>query len=108
MSGFAVIARLERIAPGTSVVATIDGNPVAVFNVEGSLFAHDDSCLLCGSSLAAGRLRAALVSCSGCRWGYDVRTGCVCGLPELRIDTYEVRIRGPLVLVATPLTPITR
>jgi nitrite reductase/ring-hydroxylating ferredoxin subunit len=99
---------LDRIAPGTGIVVTIAGDAIALYNVGGRIFALDDHCVRCGSSLASGVLEGALVSCSGCDWQYDVTTGCVCGVPALCIDTFEVKIEGPWVLVAAPPRPSPR
>jgi nitrite reductase/ring-hydroxylating ferredoxin subunit len=46
-----------------TVVRAAD-NAVAIFNVDGKLFAIDDWCLRCGASLASGALRGRRVICS--------------------------------------------
>ena len=108
MPPFARVLPLDCLAPGATVPAAIDGSAVALFNVGGSIYATDDFCIRCGGSLAAGTLSGTLVRCSGCDWEYDVVTGSVNGIPALRIDTFEVRIAGPDVLVPTPLEPRAR
>jgi nitrite reductase/ring-hydroxylating ferredoxin subunit len=67
------------------------------------VFAVDDSCVRCGSSLAAGTLRGTIVLCSGCDWLYDITTGCVNGIPALQVDTFEVKIVGPTVMLGARL-----
>jgi nitrite reductase/ring-hydroxylating ferredoxin subunit len=104
MTDFVEVSCLDRIAPGAAtVVAGADG-PIALFNVDGRVFAVDDSCVRCGSSLAAGALDGNHVSCPGCDWRYDVATGCVNGIPALQIDTFEVRVVDSRVMVATTHT----
>jgi 3-phenylpropionate/trans-cinnamate dioxygenase ferredoxin component len=97
---FVEIATLDHIAAGAPIVVTVCETAVAVFNVAGGLFAIDDSCVRCGSSLAAGSLSGSDVTCSGCDWRYDVTNGRVNGVPALRIDTFEVRTVGARVMVA--------
>jgi 3-phenylpropionate/trans-cinnamate dioxygenase ferredoxin component len=79
---------------------SVNGTAIAVFNIDGSLFAVDDSCVRCGSSLAAGLLSGSQITCSKCDWRYDVTNGRVNGIPALRIDTFEVRTVGARVMVA--------
>jgi nitrite reductase/ring-hydroxylating ferredoxin subunit len=81
-------------------VVSVNGTAIAVFNIDGSLFAVDDSCVRCGSSLAAGLLSGSQITCSKCDWRYDVTNGRVNGIPALRIDTFEVRTVGARVMVA--------
>jgi len=103
MQKFFDIARLDQIAPGTAIaLATATGSIVALFNVGGRVFALDDSCIRCGSSLAAGSLRGIDIGCSGCDWQYDVTTGCVNDIPALRIDTFETKIVDARIMVAMP------
>ena len=105
MQKFFDIARLDQIAPGTAIaLVTATGSVVALFNVAGHIFTLDDSCIRCGSSLAAGSLRGAEIGCSGCDWQYDVTTGCVNGIPALRIDTFETKIVDARIIVAMPGT----
>jgi nitrite reductase/ring-hydroxylating ferredoxin subunit len=100
MPDFAEVARLDQTTPGTGTVVTVAGSAVALFNVEGRLFAVDDSCVRCGSSLASGTLHGVAVACPGCDWSYDVTSGCVNGVPALCIDTFEVRVEDSRVMVA--------
>ncbi|HEY2817694.1 MAG TPA: Rieske 2Fe-2S domain-containing protein, partial [Casimicrobiaceae bacterium] len=74
------IARPASLAPGQGVRVTIAEHcAVALFDVEGRMFAIDDLCVRCGTSLAEGTLTDTVVSCIGCDWRYDVKTGCVNG-----------------------------
>jgi len=100
MAAFVDIARLDHILAGAAIVVSVNGTAIAVFNIDGSLFAVDDSCVRCGSSLAAGLLSGSHVTCSKCEWRYDVTNGRVNGIPALRIDTFEVRTVGARVMVA--------
>jgi nitrite reductase/ring-hydroxylating ferredoxin subunit len=99
MAAFVDVARLDQIPVGVGSVFTIAENRVALFLVDGFVFAVDDSCIRCGSSLAAGNLYRTRVTC-GCGWQYDVATGCLNGIPALRIDTFEVRVLDSHVMVA--------
>jgi len=101
MPDFAEVARLDQIKSGTATVVSVAASAVALFNVEGRLFAVDDCCVRCGSSLASGTLQGVAVACPGCNWQYDVTNGCVQGIAALCIDTFEVKIEDSRVMVAT-------
>jgi nitrite reductase/ring-hydroxylating ferredoxin subunit len=99
MAFFIDVARLDQIPAGTGSAFTIASNVVAVFHVGERVFAIEDACIRCGSSLAAGKLEETNLTC-GCGWQYDVATGCLNGIPALCIDTFEVEIVDSHVLVA--------
>jgi len=100
---FVEAAPLCNIAPGAAIAVVIAETAVALFNADGKIFAVDDSCIRCGSSLAAGSLEGTKVTCSGCEWRYDIRSGCLCGLPALQIDTFEVKIVDSRVMIGKTL-----
>jgi 3-phenylpropionate/trans-cinnamate dioxygenase ferredoxin subunit len=89
------------VISGTGALVKPADTAVALFNVSGQIFAIGDVCIRCGSSLAAGALHATLIRCSRCGWQYDVTTGCVKGVPALRIQTFETKIADAAILVAT-------
>jgi nitrite reductase/ring-hydroxylating ferredoxin subunit len=97
---FIDIGALEHIASVSVITLEVPTGTVAIFNVGGRIFAIDDGCVRCGASLAEGSLVDTTVTCPNCDWRYDVRTGCVEGVPSLRTDTYEVKVVGSRLLVA--------
>ena len=98
------VASVDRIRPGSALAVAIAGEKIAVFNVDGRLFALDDACIRCGSSLAIGLIAGTSVECSGCGWHYDVTNGAVEGIPGLQCDTFEVAIVDTHVLIdAAPI-----
>lgn len=100
MVKFVDVARVDHIVAGAAAVVTVCEMPVAVFNVDGRLYAIEDACMNCGSSIASGLLEAGEVTCSGCRWRYEVTTGRVKDVPALRINTFDVKTVGARVMVA--------
>jgi 3-phenylpropionate/trans-cinnamate dioxygenase ferredoxin subunit len=100
MSDFVEVASTEHVVPGTGALVKVSDTAVAVFNIRGEIFAIDDVCIRCGSSLAAGELHATLIRCPRCGWRYDVTTGCVNGVPALRIQTFEAKVADAAILVA--------
>jgi nitrite reductase/ring-hydroxylating ferredoxin subunit len=103
---FVELATMDQIAPGTGTAYMVDDNMVAIFNVDGCVYAIDDSCLRCGGSLSLGTLCDHHVRCSQCDWEYEMTTGSVRGLPRLRTDRFEVKIVNSQVFVSTTAMPL--
>src|SRR5262249_5208532 len=53
---FVDVAAIDRLVPGKALLVSVAKTGVAVFNVDGRMFAIDDSCVRCASSLANGTL----------------------------------------------------
>lgn len=85
---------LEQLAPD-AVVRVVGGEfqDIALVNHRGTVFALTDLCLRCSHPLSKGTLTGGLLTCPNCGWQYDVEGGCVAGLPDLRVETHEVRIQ---------------
>jgi nitrite reductase/ring-hydroxylating ferredoxin subunit len=94
--------------PAQTAVVRAPRAALALFSVNGSVFAIEDACLRCGSSLAAGRLEKATVTCSQCGWRYDLVSGRVLGVPMLCTERYEARIVDGRVMIAPLPTPAKR
>jgi 3-phenylpropionate/trans-cinnamate dioxygenase ferredoxin subunit len=54
------IAEIGTVAPGTGRAFEVEGYSIAVFNLDGTLYAIDDSCPHQGSSLAMGTLEGGV------------------------------------------------
>jgi nitrite reductase/ring-hydroxylating ferredoxin subunit len=95
-----VVARVEDIKPGRMLYADVDGLPIALANVDGTIYAFGDSCRHEGGPLSSGVLRDGIVTCPWHGWAYNVRTGKAVVPPVgLRVPTYPVVIEGDDVLV---------
>lgn len=79
------------LAAGARLRIETAGGPIALFDIAGATYAIEDGCLRCGTSLASGSVEGAAVVCRTCGWRYDPVSGCVVGLPALRLATYAVR-----------------
>jgi nitrite reductase/ring-hydroxylating ferredoxin subunit len=97
---FLHVARLSDFPAGTGLAVRLDERPIALFHVDGEVFALDDACARCGESLASGALEDRDVECAGCGWRYNVVTGAARGVPNLRLDTFAVQTNGAIVSIA--------
>jgi nitrite reductase/ring-hydroxylating ferredoxin subunit len=101
-SDYLPAARLEELPPGTARIVQFDDRLVALFNIDGAVYATDNSCPHSGGPLGKGTLEGEIVTCPWHMWSFNVRTG-ECEInPEERIDTYPVLLRNGQILVKIP------
>ena len=99
MAQLVPVAELNAVRPGAALsVALVDGD-VALFNVSGTVYALHDACIRCGTPLSRGARNGLLVACAHCGWEYDLSTGAVRAVPDLRVHTFEVSVLVVLVIV---------
>src|SRR5580658_8696402 len=67
-------ARKDDIPAGTIREFQVNGTTVAIANVEGKLFAINNTCLHRGGPLGEGELAGKVVTCPWHGWQYDVTT----------------------------------
>ena len=99
MVTFVRVAKVSDIPPGQGRVVVVQGRPIALFNLDGSLYALSNVCLHRGGPIGEGELDGAVVTCPLHGWEYDVRTGSNTINPAARLSTFPVRIEGDDVLV---------
>jgi 3-phenylpropionate/trans-cinnamate dioxygenase ferredoxin subunit len=77
--------------------------PIAVFNVDGELFAIDDTCTHQDASLADGWVEGCAVECPLHAACFDLRTGMPSGPPaKMPVRTHEVVVEDGVVYVRVP------
>jgi nitrite reductase/ring-hydroxylating ferredoxin subunit len=104
MANYVEVANLERLPPGGGTVVTIESKDIALFNVDGTVYAMDDGCLHHGVSLGTSELDGKIVTCRGHGWRYDVTTGSTLNVPGYGVASYAVKIVDGKILVATDET----
>lgn len=100
MPDFVKVCKTGDIPPDSGKTVEVKGQPVAVFNVDGSFYAISNTCLHRGGPLAEGELDGKIVTCPWHGWRYDVTSG-VCQVNTAAVvEQFEVRIEGDDVFVA--------
>ena len=99
MSTFSRACAVSDVAPGTAKLVAVDGNEIALFNVDGTFYALDNECPHRGGPLGEGDLEGCIVTCPWHAWQYDVRTG-ESITDDLTVARYDVKVEGGDVLVA--------
>jgi len=96
---------LDQLPPGKSRLVFAGGKPVALFNVEGHVYALDDACPHAGSSLGMGKFDGAIVQCRAHGLRFDVRNGQMPGSSGLWATSLPVRVSGNEVSVCVERQP---
>jgi len=92
---FVNVAVLADLPPGASRAVRAHDTSIAVFNVNGAVYAVDNLCPHAGGPLARGVLggsEGAMVTCPWHGWRFDVRTGRSPHLCGEQLQTFPVRV----------------
>ena len=118
----AVALPLAELPSGTSTTVKAFGTTVAVFNVEGQVFALSNHCPHHGGPLCHGRISGAVLpsqpyeyrygregrvlTCPWHGWEFDIESGRTIFDPAVRVKIYEARIEeGEIVLTRWRTVP---
>ncbi len=99
MPGKVKVAALNEIPPGQRLVVDAAGKQIALFNVNGKLYACDNVCLHRGGPLGEGYLEELIVTCPWHGWQYDLATGECLMNPRAKITLYPVSVESEAVWV---------
>ena len=94
MADFERAAALADVPPGQCIEASVGGTPVALYNVEGTVYATSNVCIHRGGPLGQGLLEGSVVMCPWHAWTWDVRSGENTANPSLTIATFPVKVEG--------------
>ncbi len=100
MAEFVTVASLAELAPGSAKAVEVAGTTIALFNVDGTVFALDNTCLHQGGPLGEGMLEGEVVTCPWHMWEYNVRTGENVGDASLKVKRYDVQVENGDIKVA--------
>ena len=99
MSEFLKALPIAELPAGQCREALVAGKAVALFNVDGRVYALSNTCIHRGGPLGQGSLSGSSVMCPWHAWTYDVTTGESTVNPDLKVDRYEVKVEDGQVLV---------
>ena len=91
--GFRRVASIPDVQPGEVRVFEVNGDSIALANVEGRFFALDNVCTHDGGPLGEGMLFGDQVECPRHGARFQVETGRVMAFPAVvPVRTYTVRV----------------
>jgi NAD(P)H-dependent nitrite reductase small subunit len=99
---FTKVATVAEVPPGTSKQVTLNRRKLALFNVDGTFYAIDDTCPHRGAPLSEGQIQGKEVICPWHAACFDLTTGA--GTPPAKkgVSTYPVQVVGEEVQVDVP------
>lgn len=102
------VCPLSDLPDGSSIRCDV-GRGIAIFHVDGELFAVDDTCTHGESSLSEGWVENCQVECNFHFGRFDLRTGEAVAFPaEIDLNTHKVKVdEGYVVLWTGEPTAVT-
>ena len=95
MAEYVRVAKTEEIPLGRAKMVEVGGKRIAVFAVEGTFYAIDDTCTHRGGPLSEGMVVGREVTCPWHGAVFDVTSGAVLGAPAPQdVARYAVRVTG--------------
>lgn len=105
---FVKVATLAGLPPGASQAVRVHDTSIALFNVNGAVYAVDNISPHAGGPRARGALGGsdgAVVTCPLHGWRFDVRTGQSPHLRGERLRTFPVRVTEGSIEVGVEAGP---
>ena len=93
---------------GGRALFEFDDKSLALFNVDGQLFAIDDSCPHQGASLCGGRLEGRVIQCCAHGLRFDLHSGYLLNSKLVKVTNYPVEIidgQAFIVIVSEEAAP---
>ena len=93
------VAETTDLNSGECKVVEAEGKTLALFNVDGTYYATDNTCLHRGGPLGEGELDGKIVTCPWHGWRYDVTLGANVNNPAVKVASFPVRVEGNSIYV---------
>lgn len=103
MANFVKIAEVKDVPPGQAAAFTVEGQRIALFNVEGTYYAIGDTCTHSDGPLSEGEVQGMKVTCPWHGAEFDLKTGAALGPPAYEaVCSYRVVVEGEDIKVEAP------
>ena len=96
------VADVAEIPVGSAIEVVAGDQVIALFNIDGQMYAIDGVCAHSGGPLANGHVTGTRVTCPWHGWQFDVTTGTNCLNARLKQPCFKVRVEGTDVFVDLP------
>jgi len=91
--------KLDELPAGSIRELHVEGKAIAVANIEGKIYAINNTCLHRAGPLGQGPLQGKVVTCPWHGWQYDVTTGKLTQNAAVGVDCYPTEVRGQDIFV---------
>ncbi|MFN8440917.1 MAG: non-heme iron oxygenase ferredoxin subunit [Caldilineaceae bacterium] len=104
MSDLIKVATVDELPVGGRKILDVDNVSVALFNIDGTIYAIEDRCTHDDGPLAEGELSGCTITCPRHGARFDVRSGKALSFPAFEpTNVYEVQLRGNEVWIESPV-----
>jgi nitrite reductase/ring-hydroxylating ferredoxin subunit len=93
------VASIDDIPDGGAIAVDVGEKRIALFRIQGEVFALDETCPHRGGPLHDGAVDRGVVLCPWHQWQFDLKTGCSPVNPLSRVKVYPVRLEGTEVFL---------
>ena len=100
---FHAVADVSDVDEGEAHQVSVGRTDIAIYKLDGELYATDDICTHAYASLADGYVENGQVECPLHGACFDIKTGKALTAPaSIDIATYEVKVEGDTIFVGVP------
>ena len=92
-------------AAGSRSIVREGGLSLAIFSVNGALYAMDDACPHGGASLVMGKLEGFMVRCPAHGLQFDIRSGCMSVTGGIAAHCYPIEVVNGTTFVTQTDSP---
>jgi len=94
------VATTEAIPEGEVIAASVAGQQIALYNIEGQIYASNNICTHEHAYLSDGYLEGCVIECPLHQGQFDIRTGkAMCAPVTQDLPVYPVKIEGGEVFI---------
>jgi chlorite dismutase/DNA-binding Lrp family transcriptional regulator/nitrite reductase/ring-hydroxylating ferredoxin subunit len=109
VDGWTVVAKVSEVAPGSARLVVVDGEQIALYNVDGTFYALGNRCSHARGPLVDGTVSATddgpKVTCPWHDAEFDLKSGlALCKPARGPVTAYTVKVEGDSVLVGPAKT----
>ena len=95
MAGYVKVTTTDEVVPGQGKLVEVNGQKLALFNVDGAYYAIEDTCSHRGGPLSEGEVKGQEVECPWHGALFNIVSGEVSGPPaDAAVTKYNVRVEG--------------
>jgi len=101
--GWLEVAKIADLVEGEPFACAAAGNNVALYLIDGAVFATSNICSHAYALLSDGLIEDGAIECPLHNARFDIRTGKALSSPaEVDIETYPTKVEGAVVSIRLP------
>lgn len=86
------LAHINNIPEGKSIVVNAGENEIALYKIQGQIYALNNACPHMGGPLGEGDIENFCVTCPWHGWEFDIKTGTCITMPGEDAERFDIEI----------------